>query len=909
MPILSLLLFIALIAVVGVARVRFSAQRDLLLTYTTLHDSNPMAASLWRFSPTHIELMGYNSAARTLYNGWLRTALGKPIQEALEDYPELVQAFRDCLHDQVTVTRTIQVDTTGSTIRQLKLTLMPVAATQVVMYLVDASVSYEEPEDILLERDFLHQMMNALGQGLSITDQLHTISYVNPTFAKMLGYAPEELIGLTKESLAHPEDVDLILAARLQREKGVTTSHEIRFRHKQGHYVPCLVTGTPRMQNDGVLGAFIVITDLTELTLAHEALYDSELRNQALLGAIPDMMFLQDKAGVFLDYQVTDDSIIQDFPKPFLRRNMEDVLPPALFQHIAPGFKQAIQDNSMAEIEYVYETGTQETLYFESRIVPYGENRVLTITRDITDRKRAEEAMRQSEERYRNLVESLPDIVYVHVNEKLVYINPAGMRAMGANSVDEIIGISMWDLLAPDFHQVVIERLANIDKLKSASPMIEEQFVGVDGRLIDVEVMGIPFSFEGQESILVIAREIEERKRAQDALRHSEERFRSIFEGANIGIIVTDSTGFPISFNAAYERLFGYSAEELQYKPIRTMSHPDDVEVNAPYISQLIEGKIDRYQIEKRYTRKDGHTIWASLNLSRFPVSDDPNDIQIIIFIEDITVRKEAVEAVHQLNRDLENRVEERTADLTLANKRLQELDRMKTKFISDMSHELRTPISVINTRIYLMERGGAEKFEQYLPGLKEHTNRLIKFLETVMESARAELYEMYEVPAPFQIIDLHDIIEEVASALSPGAEMSGVALNYHNRAGELPVSGEFNQLSQVVTNLINNALKYTEKGEINISTFRDNVEGTVGFVIKDTGIGIRTEDLPHLFERFYRGKNAAQSTIPGTGLGLSIVKDILTLHKGIIHVDSQLNQGTTFTVSLPLASEELPDA
>ncbi|MEQ8677063.1 MAG: PAS domain S-box protein [Aggregatilineales bacterium] len=906
MLILAFLLFLALIGVTIGARARIIALRTLIQTYTTLHDSNPMAASLWRYSENHFELMGYNSAARELYSNWLRTALGKPIHEALEDYPELVQAFRDCVQDRVTVKRNLHITTTRSTINQLKLTVSPMSTNLIVMYMVDESVSYEQPEDILLERNLLHQMMNALGQGLSITDQLHTFVYVNPTFATMLGYEPEDLIGLNKEAFAHPDDIRIIHNARLERERGETTANEIRLQHKNGHYVPCLITGTPRVQNGGIIGEFIAITDLTELTLAHEALYDSELRNQALLGAIPDMMFLQDRQGVFLDYQVTDERIIQDLPKPFLRRRMDEVFPPDLLQHIAPAFKTAISTGDMTEVEYAYQPRNEDIHYFESRLVPYGDNRVLTLTRDITDRKQAEEAVRQSEERYRNLVESLPDIIYVHVDEKLVYINPAGLRGLGAEHPEQLLGINIWDILAPAYHEIVENRLFKIANTGAASPMIEEQFLGLDGRVVDVEVMGIPFTFEGQASVLVIARDIAERKRAEDALKQSEARFRSIFEGADVGIVVTDFDGSPISFNPAYMRIFGYSEEELRGRKIRDMSHPDDVNINKPHIQKLISGEVDRYKIEKRYIHKDGHIIWASLNFSRFPVSDNENDVQIAVFIEDITARKQAVDAVYQLNLELENRVAERTADLTRANQRLQELDRMKTKFISDISHELRTPISVINTRIYLMERGGAEKYEHYLPGLKEHTNRLITFLESIMEVARSE---MYEAPPIFQIVNLHTILEETASALSPGAELSGVTLNYHNSIGDLLISGEFNQLSQVVTNLINNALKYTEKGEIHITTFCDEQNQEVGFIIKDSGIGIREDDLPHLFKRFYRGKNAAQSTIPGTGLGLSIVKDILTLHKGTIEVDSQLNSGTTFTITLPRADVESHNA
>ena len=250
----------------------------------------------------------------------------------------------------------------------------------------------------------------------------------------------------------------------------------------------------------------------------------------------------------------------------------------------------------------------------------------------------------------------------------------------------------------------------------------------------------------------------------------------------------------------------------------------------------------------------------------------------------------------------LERRVAERTAELAEANERLKELDRRKSKFVSDVSHELRTPITNIKLYLHLLERGTPEESAQYLAVLKGQTGRLACLIKDILDLSRLE---QVKAKVEFAPVDLSEVVEQVVAACQPTAESAGLEVFFDNGTKLPPVRGERSQLSQLVTNLVSNAINYTPRGQVQASAFWIAGRAQACLQVQDTGMGIEAEDMPHIFERFYRGKRVGSSDIPGTGLGLAIVKEIVDLHGGAIEVESQVEKGSTFRVWLPLARQE----
>jgi signal transduction histidine kinase len=231
--------------------------------------------------------------------------------------------------------------------------------------------------------------------------------------------------------------------------------------------------------------------------------------------------------------------------------------------------------------------------------------------------------------------------------------------------------------------------------------------------------------------------------------------------------------------------------------------------------------------------------------------------------------------------------------------KRQQELEgRAKSTFASNVSHELRNPLASIGLNLYLLERGKPEERDSYLNALKQEANRMKSLIESTLTLSRLEANKFKMAFAP---VDLNTVAEQVVAAHQPRAEAAGLELVFEPNADLAPVHAEHNQLTQVVTNLVTNAINYTPSGRVRVSIYQDAERGQACLQVQDTGIGIEAEDLSRLFERFYRGRRVTESNIPGTGLGLAIIKEIVDLHGGEIQVESQVGEGTTFSVWLPL--------
>ena len=270
---------------------------------------------------------------------------------------------------------------------------------------------------------------------------------------------------------------------------------------------------------------------------------------------------------------------------------------------------------------------------------------------------------------------------------------------------------------------------------------------------------------------------------------------------------------------------------------------------------------------------------------------------QLTVAIQDARLR----EQTQHYAEDLERRVAERTRELAEANAQLTELDQLKSKFVSDVSHELRTPIANLKLYTELLQHGRSDKQPQYLKVLQEQAHRLTVLVDNILDLSRLERRK--QVGVHFEPVNINDVIEPVMTAHQPRAEAAHLALEFVP-APNLPlVKGDANQLSQVITNLVANALNYTRRGAVRVQTLRH--AGQVGMRVTDSGSGIDPEDSPHIFERFYRGRRVRKNDHPGTGLGLAIVKEIVELHHGRIDVESMVDEGTTVTVWLPAEQNE----
>ncbi len=258
---------------------------------------------------------------------------------------------------------------------------------------------------------------------------------------------------------------------------------------------------------------------------------------------------------------------------------------------------------------------------------------------------------------------------------------------------------------------------------------------------------------------------------------------------------------------------------------------------------------------------------------------------------------------VQQHAQQLEQRVAERTRDLAEANERLTELDRMKDQFVSNISHELRTPLANVKLYLQLLTRGRPDKHEDYMQTLHRETRRLENLIDDLLDLSQLDLKAttFYLEPTDINYLTAELVQDRIALATD-----RGLIIDCQLTPDLSPALVDPQRFTQVMSNLTTNALNYTPAGGlITLSTATQQRAGDdwITFTVRDTGRGIPEQELPHLFERFFRGVASCQSNIPGTGLGLAICQEIVERMDGYITVESQVGQGTEFTAWLQPAT------
>lgn len=257
-----------------------------------------------------------------------------------------------------------------------------------------------------------------------------------------------------------------------------------------------------------------------------------------------------------------------------------------------------------------------------------------------------------------------------------------------------------------------------------------------------------------------------------------------------------------------------------------------------------------------------------------------------------------AVSAFHRalVLESLEQRVVQRTQELAKANEKLRQLDRLRAKFFNDMSHELRTPVTTLRLYLDLMQRARPDNIERYVTVLQTETLRLTRLIDKALTLSRLDLTWEQTVLTK---VDLNEVVQEAVRIYRVSAETAVLYLHQTLFPTSLWINGSASHLEQMVAELLDNAIRYTKEGGVEVTTAANDTHALL--TIRDSGTGIAAAEIPYLFDRFYRGEQTGQYNVPGAGLGLSLVQEIVTLHQGNIKITSEIGTGTAVTVWLPL--------
>ncbi|WP_162525311.1 PAS domain S-box protein [Rariglobus hedericola] len=505
--------------------------------------------------------------------------------------------------------------------------------------------------------------------------------------------------------------------------------------------------------------------------------------------------------------------------------------------------------------------------------------------------RHAAELRAQNERRFSDtMIESMPGILYFYdMDGRFLRWNRNFERVSGYSG-EQLAGMQPLDFFAAEDKPALEQRIGEVFRLGESS--IEAPFLSKDGGKTPYFFTGRRVESEGRLCLVGVGIDITERKRAEEALHTSEERYRSTLDSILEGCqLLGHDWRYLYLNNAAAIQNRRPNAELLG----RTMSEAWPGIEDSPVFAMLkicLEQRVALHdEIEFRFM--DGTSGW-------FDVRCQPVPEGIFVLSIDITERKKAEDALRELNVNLEHKVVARTDELRAALVRAEAADRLKSAFLATMSHELRTPLnSIIGfTGIVLQGLAGPLNAEQtkQLGMVRGSARHLLELINDVLDISKIEAGQLEVRAEPF---DLRESVERVAASVRPLAEKKGLELVVQFPPGPGAMTGDRRRVEQVLINLLNNAIKFTDQGRVKLDV--EGLASTVRLRVTDTGIGIKPHDLATLFQPFRQIDTGLSRQHEGTGLGLAICRRLVMLMGGEITASSEWSRGSDFMVTLPL--------
>jgi len=535
---------------------------------------------------------------------------------------------------------------------------------------------------------------------------------------------------------------------------------------------------------------------------------------------------------------------------------------------------------------------------------------------DIDQRKRADDLLRASEEKFRALLEFAPDpVVSIDQYGRIVLMNAKAEETFGYHR-EELLGQPIEILLPESVREFHVAHRAEYFR----SPRIRPMGLGLDlkGRHEDGTEFPVEISLgfaeaDGSTLVTSFIRDVTERKRAEALLRQTERKYRTLVEQVPSVVYTAEygESGRWHYVSPRIESMLGFTPEEWLADPdlwYERMVPEDRERAIADDAHSRTSGAPLRS--EYRLRSRDGRVVWVR-DEAEAVLDDEGNPVFHHGILIDITLRRHAEDSVGRLAAELEQRVAERTAELGEANQELREAkevaeraNRAKSEFLSRMSHELRTPLNAILGFGQLLETStlapdDVESVQQILKGGRH----LLDLINEVLDIARIESRSLSLSPEP---VSVEDVVHEVVDLILPLAAERGIELRLDSSDPPRFVLADRQRLKQVMLNLLANAVKYNREGGSVTVFYHLDLPDQLSIWVSDTGPGIAPEDRERLFFPFDR-LDAETSGMEGTGLGLALTKTLVEAMHGTIGVESELGRGSAFWVSLPL--ENAPDA
>jgi len=730
----------------------------------------------------------------------------------------------------------------------------------------------------------LRTLSENIGEALFSVDMVkRKVLQITPTCRALFGYSPEEFHenpDLWFEMIVE-EDRELVINNDKTLRDGNSIVNVNRIRKKCGNVRWIETKISPTLNEDGELIRIDgVSSDITDRKNTEIALIESEAQIQAIYAASLDAIIIIDESGKIIKW----DSKSEDL---FGWKEYE-VLGESLSARIIPRQYRAAHERGISHF-LQNRSGRIKSRTMEVRAINR-QNREFDISlsispsfihnkctfigfiRDITEKKKAENAVQSSEKRFRSLIENNEDAIGLYDAEgKIIYQSPAVHRITGFLP-GERLNKKIWDFMHPDD----MEKCRGVYDKIIANPFVAVHFqyrlLHSNGHYVWIEGTGNNLlEDENVSAIVANYRDISLKKEAENAIFESENKYKMLFEKMSDGLYKSTSEGKFIDVNPALVQMLGYSSkEELLAIDIKTQLYFESSDREEALLQDITDG-ISIFRLRK----KDGSEIWVE-DRCQYINDEDGKPLYHEGIMRDVTHRKVQQDALKKSNMDLK--------------KSNAELDR----FVYSISHDLRAPLLSMLGIIEITEsEPEGNQVGEHMTMMKESIKRLDHFIGEILEYSRNSRGEIER-----DVIDINDMMNEIIADL-PGAPSNRNNVDIHVcHTGEARICSDRERLTIILNNLVTNSIIYFDPLQKNpyVKINIDADEKQVRFVVEDNGIGISQEYQDKVFEMFYRISEIST----GSGLGLYIVKETVEKLKGVIQVDSAPGKGTRFTLQIP---------
>ncbi|SDE44036.1 PAS domain S-box-containing protein [Pricia antarctica] len=779
-----------------------------------------------------------------------------------------------------------------------------------------------------IENKNLFQYLDAAASIFLVIKADHSIELVNRKGCEVLGYERVEIIGKNwfhrcipkKEKKELAFYFDQIIAGTEEPpdvyENWVVAKGNKR---KLIRWRNALL----KDETDKVTGLISSGVDVTEQVKTHQKLRSSEEKNIAILEALPDMMTILDKKGTIMEVQVPDPSYLFAPVEQVIGKNVKDFLPIETADFLLKAFERVGRMQKM-EIVQVTAPVAKGTVQYECRLVPMAKDRILSVARNLTKTK----SLQQNLEVHHRALEAAGNGILIvdacHPNLPITFCNEAFTKMTGYTR-EEVIGINCQFLQKDDRDQEAIATMAkaigkgepchvllrNYRKDGSLfwndltiTPLHDEkgeliQFIGVQNDVTEIQRARKrleDYSDELEKKVKNRTRELESTvkklvetnlnledqiqvtRMAESKAQRSQAQFAAIAQNFPKGLIVVFNSDFELTYVEG-EELKRVDLNKIDFEGKRIDDIPifskEQIEKIKEDILKTIEGKGLSFEIEFK------GNCYA---VNSMPLRSDMEAIVWALFVyHNITDQR---------------KIQDKLAS---ALKTEQELNELKSRFISMASHEFRTPLSAILSSAILIGKQNApgleERREKHVARIRKSVKNLVVILNDFLSLSKLEEGKVQVDPKRFELIQFSKLLLEEME----GSKKEGQYIELNHPKEDIMVYMDSKLLSHILINLLSNAAKYSEEGQKINMEISQTIEGEVTFIIKDEGLGIPHEEQKNLFERFFRAANV--TNIQGTGLGLHIVKQYTELLGGSISFTSNIGKGSSFSVKLPSQS------